>query len=103
MWKYIVGRLVWIPFLLIAVAFITFILGRFGPGDPVEVMMGTKYDPIVAERLRESFGLNRPVIVQYGDYMWGVIRGDFGESLRYRGKSVGSLLASKIIFKNIFF
>ena len=42
MWKYIVGRLVWIPFLLIAVAFITFIFGRFGPGDPVEVMMGTK-------------------------------------------------------------
>ena len=52
MWQYIVGRLVWIPFLLIAVAFITFILGRFGPGDPVEVMMGTKYDALVSERIR---------------------------------------------------
>ena len=46
--QYILARLIWIPFLLISVAFITFILGRFGPGDPVEIMMGTKYDPVVA-------------------------------------------------------
>ena len=96
MWKFVLRRVMWIPFLLTAVSAVTFVLGTYGPGDPVQVMMGTKYDPIVAERLRESFGLNRPVIVQYADYMWGVLRGDFGESLRYRGKSVGSLLASKM-------
>ena len=77
--RYIVGRLVWIPFLLIAVAFITFILGRFGPGDPVEVMMGTKYDPVVAERIRSEMGLDKPVLVQFYYYIENASQGDFGE------------------------
>ena len=96
MWVYIVRRLLWLPFLLFAVSFIVFTMGRFAPGDPVRVMLGARYDAEVAERLRESLGLNRPFIVQYGDYMWGAVRGDFGESFRFRGRSVGSLLSSKI-------
>ena len=96
MWIYIARRLLWLPFLLFAVSAITFALGRFGPGDPVEVMLGTRYEPETAARLRHSLGLDRPFIVQYADYMWGVLHGDFGESLRYRDRSVGALLAPKI-------
>ena len=96
MFKYIVRRILWIPFLLIGVSSVTFLLCTYGPGDPVQVMLGSKYDPVVAERLRASLGLDRPVVIQYFDYMSGVVRGDFGESLRYRGRSVGSLLASKM-------
>ena len=40
MWQYTVRRLLWLPFLLIIVSFITFFLGRFGPGDPIQVLMG---------------------------------------------------------------
>jgi peptide/nickel transport system permease protein len=75
---------------------VTFTLGRFGPGDPVAVILGARYEEKTAERLRESLGLNRPFFVQYGDYMWGAIRGDFGESIRFRGRSVSSLLAAKM-------
>ena len=96
MFKYIVRRILWIPFLLLGVSSVTFLLCTYGPGDPVQVMLGPKYDPVVAERLRASLGLDRPVVIQYFDYMSGVVRGDFGESLRYRGRSVGSLLASKM-------
>jgi ABC-type dipeptide/oligopeptide/nickel transport system permease component len=96
MWVYIARRLLWLPILLFAVSAITFALGRFGPGDPVEVMLGARYEPELAARLRHSLGLDRPIVVQYGDYMWGVLHGDFGESFRYRGRSVGSLLASKM-------
>jgi peptide/nickel transport system permease protein len=78
------------------VSAVTFVLGTYGPGDPVRVMLGTKYDEETADRLRSSLGLDRPVIVQYVDYVSGAVRGDFGESLRYRGRSVGSLLASKM-------
>jgi len=85
-----------LPVLLLMVSAVTFALGTYGPGDPVRVMLGTKYDEATAERLRSSLGLDRPVIVQYADYVSGAIRGDFGESLRYRGRSVGSLLASKM-------
>ena len=96
MWIYITRRLLWLPILLLMVSAVTFVLGTYGPGDPVRVMLGTKYDEETADRLRSSLGLDRPVIVQYVDYVSGAVRGDFGESLRYRGRSVGTLLASKM-------
>ena len=96
MWVYIARRLLWLPILLFAVSLITFALGRFGPGDPVEVMLGPRYDTEVAARLRHSLGLDRPFAVQYADYMWGVLHGDFGESFRYRGRSVSELIGSKM-------
>ena len=85
MWIYIARRLAWLPFLLFAVSAVTFALGRFGPGDPVVVMLGARYTEEAGTRLREQLGLNRNIVVQYGDYMWGFVRGDFGESLRFRG------------------
>ena len=96
MWIYITRRLLWLPILLLMVSAVTFVLGTYGPGDPVRVMLGTKYDEETADRLRSSLGLDRTVIVQYVDYVSGAVRGDFGESLRYRGRSVGTLLASKM-------
>jgi len=75
---------------------VTFTLGRFGPGDPVEVILGVRYDEVAADNIREQLGLNRPFAVQYGTYVWGALHGDFGESYRHRGRSVLSLLAPKI-------
>ena len=95
MWKYIIRRILWLPFLLLAVSSVTFSLGMYGPGDPVQVMLGPKYNESTAERLRESLGLDRPVPIQYIDYISGVIVGDFGESLRYR-RSVSSILFKKM-------
>jgi len=95
MWRYIARRILWLPFLLLAVSSVTFSLGMYGPGDPVQVMLGPKYNEETAERLRKSLGLDRPVPVQYFDYVSGVIVGDFGESLRYR-RSVSSILFKKM-------
>ena len=96
MWIYIVKRLLWLPVLLIAASLMTFTLGRFGPGDPVRVMLGNRYDEQVAHRIREEIGLNRPFFVQYGDYIWNFIQGDFGESIRYRGQPVRELILRKM-------
>jgi peptide/nickel transport system permease protein len=96
MGTYIARRLLWLPVLLFLVSFITFVLGRFGPGDPVQIMLGPRAAPEAVERLREQMGFNDPIIVQYGRYMSGVLQGDFGESLSYRGRSVGELLAKRI-------
>ena len=96
MWAYILKRIIWLPFLLLAASLMTFSLGRFGPGDPVRVIMGNRYDPEIADRMREELGLNRPFFVQYGDYVWSFVRGDFGESLRYRGQSVRDLVLRKM-------
>ena len=94
--KYILRRLLWLPFLLLAVSIVTFTLGRVAPGDPVRVMMGGRYNEATAANLREEFGLNRPFLVQYGDYMWRFVRGDFGDSFRFRGRPVRDLILQKM-------
>ncbi len=96
MWVYVVRRLIFLPVILLAVSLITFTLGVYGPGDPVRVSMGNKYNPDAADRIREELGLNRPFFVQYADYMFGFFRGDFGESLRFIGQPVRGLILSKM-------
>ncbi len=93
---YIARRLLWLPVLLFAVSLITFFLGRVAPGDPVRVMLGDRYEVERAVIIRKEMGLDRPFFVQYGDYMWGFVRGDFGESLRYRGQPVRDLIVPKM-------
>jgi len=94
--KYIFSRLAWLPVILLIVSFITFALGRFGPGDPVEILMGQYHDEQVIERIREQRGFNDPIFVQYGRYIKDVVRGDFGESFKYRGRTVSELLKKKM-------
>ncbi len=96
MGTYIVRRLAWLPAILLIVSFITFILGRFGPGDPVQVLMGQHSDPRVVERIRDQRGLNDNIFVQYSRYVKNVAQGDFGESFKYRGRTVGELLKKKM-------
>ncbi len=97
MGTYAVRRLIWLPFLLLIVTFITFALLRFGPGDPVQVWLGQRQNDAVRERIRAQLGLDDPLVVQYVRYVGGVVtRLDFGESFRYRGKPVTELLAAKI-------
>ncbi len=96
MGTYIVRRLAWLPVILVIISFITFSLGRFGPGDPVEILMGQYNDEKVIERIREQRGLNDNIFVQYGRYVKNVTRGDFGESFKYRGRTVSELLKKKM-------
>ena len=96
MWIYIARRLLWLPVLLIATSVVTFTLLRFGPGDPAEIILGARYDEQAATNIRAQLGLDRPFGVQYATYMWGVMRGDFGESYRYRGRPVSELLFPKM-------
>ncbi|MFH0913767.1 MAG: ABC transporter permease [Chloroflexota bacterium] len=94
---YILRRLLWTPVLLLAVGFITFLLGLYGPGDPVEVLMGQYRDPEVVARIQEQRGLDKPILVQYGIYIKNALRGDFGESFKYRGQSVMELLGKRML------
>ena len=93
---YLLRRLMWLPVILFTVSFVTFVLGRYGPGDPVQVLMGQHSNPVVVERIREQRGLNDNIFVQYGRYIGNVARGDFGESFKYRGRTVTELLKAKM-------
>ena len=96
MWVYIVRRLIWTPFLLLAVSLITFVLTRIGPGDPVEIVMGQYNNPAAVERIRHQQGLDKPILVQYGIYLKDAFQGDLGESYRYRGRTVEELLPKRM-------
>lgn len=62
---------------------ITFTLGFYGPGDPLTTMFDEEFepDPVIVEKLRHLYGLDRPFWVQFGDYMWDLARGNFGTSI----------------------
>ena len=93
---YILRRLLWLPVILLVVSFVTFVMGRYGPGDPVQVLMGQHSNPEVVERIREQRGLNDNIFIQYARYLGNVVRGDFGESYKYRGRTVAELLKAKM-------
>jgi peptide/nickel transport system permease protein len=84
--------LVWI------VATVVFLAIQMVPGDPAEILLsqgGVAPDPAIVEELRTQLGLDRPVLEQYLDSMWGLRHGDLGVSL-IDGNPVSGLIAQRL-------
>ena len=96
MGAYVVRRLVWTPVLLLIVALVTFVLGYYGPGDPVEILQGQYSNPEAVARIKQQRGLDRNIFVQYGIYVKNVLKGDLGESFKFRDRTVGELIGKRI-------
>jgi len=94
--SYIVRRLLWAPVILLAVSLATFALGRFGPGDPIQILQGQYRDPEQRERIAEELGYHDSFFTQYWRYMKGAVRGDFGEGLSPRGFPVNDVLFPRL-------
>ena len=96
---YVLGRLLWLPVVLLIVTFFTFMIARFGPGDPVTILAGQHGDPETFERIRAELGLDKPFYHQYYIYMNNIItEGDFGESVTiYRGVKVRDIIWPRIL------
>jgi peptide/nickel transport system permease protein len=80
----IVRRMFFLIFVLIALSMITFTLMRLVPSDPARNICGPRCSPSAVEKIREEYGLNDPMVVQYVNYITGVVRFDFGDSLTSR-------------------
>jgi ABC-type dipeptide/oligopeptide/nickel transport system permease component len=97
MFAFIVRRLLWLPLLLVLVSIVTFALGVYGPGDPVQVMVGLHTNPSIIDRVRHEYGFDQPFYVQYLNYIWNALHGNFGYSLvKFQGQSVGGLIAARL-------
>lgn len=90
---YFLRRLVLIIPLLIGLTLLTFLVSRVLPGDPVGLAAGPQATEEIKNALREEFGLNQPLPLQYINYIGGVLRGDWGESL-YSRRSVTADIAT---------
>ena len=82
MHRYLIRRLLLTIPVLLGVATLVFSLIHFIPGDPAQAMLGEGAAPEDVAELRERLGLDRPLIVQYGSFLQGLMRGDLGVSLR---------------------
>lgn len=93
--SYIIRRTLFlIPILLVA-SIIVFIIGHSMPGDPASIMLGTEAaDPEKLESARRQLGLNKPLYLQYFDWITGVLRGDLGVSLRTE-KPISDLILNR--------
>ena len=65
------------------------------PGDPAQLMLGTQATPEALEQLRETLGLNRPLIAQYFDWLASALRGDFGTS-PFSGQEIGPQIVDRL-------
>ena len=77
---------------LLAVASLTFFLVKLAPGGPLDADKAVS--PQVLKNLNEAYNLNATEWEQYVDYMSGIIRGDFGPSFRFPGRSVSEMIAT---------
>ncbi len=84
--------LVSIP-VLVGVMLILFLMLNVIPGNPIAVMMKEHAKPDVIARMTEEMGLNDPVMVRFGRYLWNALHGDFGTSYKLN-RSVGELIAT---------
>jgi len=76
------------------VTIISFLLLQIVPGDPVIQILGAKATPAQQEILRHELGLDKPVVVQYFNWIGGILHGDFGKSIIYH-EDVGRLLRDR--------
>ena len=81
MGQFIARRLLSLLPVMLGVSIVVFALIRMIPGDPVIVMLGERARPADIERVREEMGFNRPIYVQYLEWMGRVVRGDLGTSI----------------------
>lgn len=91
-------RLFQILIVALGISFLTFMITYLAPGDPVRIMYsasGIMPSEELVQEVREEMGLNRPVLVQYFDWLFHCLQGDFGTSYSY-SKPVVSVLANRL-------
>lgn len=91
MTQFIVRRRLSLIPVMLGVSIVVFALIRMIPGDPVIIMLGERARPEDIERVREEMGFNRPIYIQYFEWMGRILRGDLGTSIINRTEVMDEL------------
>ncbi|HXX39089.1 MAG TPA: nickel ABC transporter permease [bacterium] len=95
MQRYVVQRLWHLVPVLLSVSVLVFLMVHLVPGDPVQVMLQEYGSPAQEAALRHSLGLDRPLAVQYGTFLWRLLHGDLGRSI-HSGRPVIAEIALRL-------
>ncbi len=79
--EYIFKRLLQVIPTILVITLVVFAMMQAIPGDPIIALLGDAYDEEDAELLREEYGLNKPIFVQYGIWLGKIVQGDWGEAI----------------------
>ena len=94
--KFFIKKLITLIITLLLISFLTFTAFSVIPGDAALSRLGKDASEQQVEALREEMGLNDSLPVRYVRWIGGAVTGDFGESYRYEGISVSSLLSDRL-------
>jgi len=95
--RYIAVRAALIVPTILILYTLVFIVLRILPGDPVLAVLGTKnIPPEQLMEIKRSLGLDKPPYIQYFEYLWNVLHGDFGTSMIIRGRSIAVDLMERL-------
>lgn len=95
MFGYIVRRVLATIPVMIVVAVFVFALLHLSPGDPAAIIAGDNATAADIAHIRTKLGLDQPLLVQFGDWCWGLIRGDLGISI-FTNLPVSQLIEQRI-------
>jgi peptide/nickel transport system permease protein len=92
---YVIRRILATIPVMAVVALFVFSLLYIAPGDPAAVIAGDQATPADVERIRESLGLDRPFLVQFGEWVWNIGHANLGTSM-FTGLPVTKMIAQRI-------
>ena len=106
--RYLITRLLLVVPMVVILLTVVFVLMRVAPGDPVQAALGGRQPQSVIAEKRHELGFDKPVLVQYGNYLGGVLHGDFGQPtstnrsvsdiLTHEGAATLELTAAAMLF-----
>jgi peptide/nickel transport system permease protein len=82
--RFIIKRLLLMGVTLLGLTIVVFIVSRVAPGDPARLAAGPDATEEMVQVISKEFGLDQPLVVQYGKYIQGLLQGNFGRSIRTR-------------------
>src|SRR5512136_3304585 len=91
MLRYVTGRLLGIVPTLFVIVTAAFFIMRLAPGGPFDEEQAMP--PEIQANLQAAYGLDQPMVVQYGRYLAGLAHGDLGPSFKYKDYRVTELIA----------
>ncbi len=94
--RYLVNRLALLVLTLLLISVVTFVITNILPGNVATMILGTRGSPETLAALEQKLGLNDPLLVQYGRWIWGMLQGDWGISLRFK-EPIGQLMGQKML------
>ncbi len=93
---YIIRRLLWAAPVLFVISVLVFGMLRMAPGDPVDRILGTHYEESAARQLRQKYGYDRPLYVQYVKYIQNLAHGDLGVSTLHTDFTATDVILPKV-------